>query len=333
VANPGPAAAAWCRDPEQEWLHSARVDRILVESTIAAIGRRSTRPANGSTDPYLLNAAQMERVLEAPQHARMVLVLVLLDGLSLDEVAKLLDKTVTAVRMAVSDIEDELAELADPPLEGAAEDGHLSTLQMRAFQAELLDPLPMQQCEQHVSMCSACFARFDAWAKHGEAFVVPEAPKRRRLPIVPLLAAGAGLLSIAGATLTGAAFFMMRSAEPDPMQWRDATPVVQLRVGGEAVEGAVDPGAIVEVVVDPSGGRNVGMARRQDGQTEVLAVLTMEPVGLQSAPVDLLAPEAGTVEVFVVTADHPLSEQEVLAAIEADGPETAVADVSFSVGG
>ena len=333
VRNPLQAAVAWCRDPEREWLHSARADRILVESTRAAIARRSGRPLSGSTAPYLVNEAQMHRILEAPDPARMVLVLTQADGLSMDEVAGLLGMTVTAVRLAISDVEDELAELADDPLPGAAESGHLSTLQMRAFQAELLDPLPMQQHEQHVTDCSLCFARFDAWARHQEQFVLPKEAPRRRSWLLPLLAVGVVLLLVAGGTLTGVAYFLVAPPPEEPVLWRDAAPTVVLQVGEQRVTDTVAAGAIVQVLVDPHGGRSVGIVRETPAGPEVLAVVAMQPEGLQAAPVELLVPDSGTIEVHVVTGERVLEADRVLEAIRADGPTTAVTHVRLAVEG
>ncbi len=337
VSNPVESAVDWCRSPDQEWLHSARADRVLVESTRAAIQHRAQQSQSvttpGAADPYLLNAAQIARILDAPESKRMALVLNLMDGLSMDETAGLLGATVTAVRLAVNDVDDELAELADEPLEGAAESGHLSTLQLRAFAAEQLDALPMQQHEEHVTQCSACFARFDAWARHQDAFVVPEVEPPRRSLLLPLLVVGMVLLVVAGVTLTSVAWFLVVPAEQEPVGWRDATPHIELLLRGEPVNGPVSPGAIVQIAVDPAGGGTVGFVRRQGDALEVLAVVAMAPEGTQTAPVDLLAPQSGEVEVFVVTSSGPLNASAVLGAITDDGPETAVAQASFTVGG
>ncbi|MCB9676029.1 MAG: hypothetical protein H6737_12980 [Alphaproteobacteria bacterium] len=331
------ATLRWFRAPEQGWLGrgtKVNLTRLLLDATDAALDQRNQPPVEAACGPYLANAKQLARVLDAPIAVRKALVLLTADGLDTDEVASLLGMTGTAVTFAMNDVDDELAELSDPLPDGSLEDDHLSTIQLHGFALEVLDPLQMQQYEQHLASCSLCFHRFDAWSKNKEAFdalpkPVPPKPPSRALPFLVL---GFVLLAATGAFVTAVALALTTAEQQvEAERWKGDPATVEVRTAaGPVADGVVAPGDLLQIWLDPGLAGHAGFASGAKGQLhEVLAVRRMERGGgLQLAPVEVPVGEMPPT-VWVLVSDRPLSEMGVREAIEKGRDDIAVTQIDL----
>ncbi|MEZ4316067.1 MAG: hypothetical protein R3F61_01120 [Myxococcota bacterium] len=341
VADAQKATLAWFRSPERAWIGNgakASLTRLLIEATDSALAMQSVEPIPAAVGPYLANVAQVRRVLDAPGTVQKPLLLLLCDGLDIDEVASVLSMTATSVKFALNDIDEELDSLGDEPPVGSLDDGHLTTIQMHGFALEALDALQTEQYEQHLATCSWCFQRFDRWSDNKAAFDAlprPVTPKPKS-NMLPLLVAGFGVLMFGGIVIAVvAALLTTTEAQVEAAKWEGEPAVVEIRTAeGPIEENLVPPGSVLQIWLDPHRAGHAGFASGMNGQLrEVLAVSPVKRGGgLQPAPVEVLVAEEGSPTVWVFLSDRPMSELGIREAMQGKRDDIAVTMVELEVG-
>lgn len=336
VPDPAGATRRWLESEERAWTEGpVDATRLMRDATRDALRMPLGAPAPSAVAAFCCNARQLARVLAAPADVRAALVHAAMDGLALDEVAALLGQTATSVQLALNAVDDELASLADPLPPDMLPDGHLSTVQLHAYAAELLPPLLAQQAENHLGACAWCLARFTAWGEAKLAFdaLPPPPAPRRRSPLIPLVGGGALLLG-AGSVAAVAVLWRVERVEQEieASTWKGEPPVVELRAGGRALgPDEVPPaGSLVEVWVDARHADQLAVARQVGDAIELVLAAPAGGPGLQRAPVELLVDGHSDAWLHVVTADHALDVQAVAGAVVSGAPGTAATSVALS---
>ncbi len=207
---------------------------------------------------------------------------------------------------------------------------HLSTLVLHQLRYGELDGETLSSARAHLQRCPRCAARLQVQRAERAAFVlrpVPESlhssapaptPGWLRWWIPAGLAATLGLILVLSTSLSSAEapgdIIRPRGALPDVEVWLDSDGGPRLLRSSDRLEA----GSRVQLKYRPHGASHVAFAGR-DG-AGLIAIYGGAAVsggeGLIEAPFALtLDGTPGDQELFVVTADHPLDEEAVRAAV------------------
>lgn len=212
--------------------------------------------------------------------------------------------------------------------------GHLSTLVLHQLRYGELDADALASARAHIEACPRCAERLQAQIAERAAFVLRPVPEALRSPAQPqppgwlrrwlpggLLVAALALLVALGGTLR------LGASEPDVVRFRGALPDVEVWIdagdGPRLLRGTdrLAAGSRVQLKYDPQGASHVAFAGRDGaGLVEIYGSTSIpEGDGLLEAPFALaLDGTPGDQELFVLTADHPLDEPTVRAALQGD---------------
>lgn len=311
VPDPRQATADWLRS------HGSASRTVLLADTI----RWALTAGAQAPDPRALAALGISLAqLKVLQGGDPELFLVLADRFDIGDAARAIDSTIASIETKLKKIDEDWQAVTEPLPEGSQPDGHPDTLRIAALLQGELGPMQAGQVEDHIEKCAFCTERYLAWIACKEQFdqltEPPPPPKKSyTAAAIMLLAAGTASALAVLAVVAVAWFDQVRSL--DEATWHGQPATVELVSDRRPVE---DPeaGQTVSIRFEPRFAPYYAVVRARGEQLEVLHTgAVRERGGHELAPVDLLVDPADR-GVWVVLGDHPLTPEEVGAAVQGD---------------